>query len=327
MESIVINNPNNNTSSIVHYYSIKTIFVGSLMLIAFLLWTTYYTHIPSVPTLTFSLIESIQSNKVTTKSNCSILWFYHISKSGGTALNELFKQKLGNQNHMEFWKHVHNDHKWMNATAFYYETVIPFIMNLSSNCENGMIHQHHMTPGMLKMIHKIKQIKTDMMHSLYCNCRLILCTLFREPIVRTKSSLGYNHINHKNALHQISTILSNYQIRYLLFNHPQYFNVSNIKMNEQEMFEKSIDILNEFDVIGVTEKYNEFVEIVDNITNFDQTHKIKPFKYGETPIKNVFTFTEYERNMTRKYNEYDSKLYQLLVKRISNSNSLKHRYV
>lgn len=187
----------------------------------------------------------------------SIIWFYHIPKTAGTAYEQLMekrwrklynpdypKNKNKNKNSIQGqqWKKSFQRFFLMNKKRFnitnmkkmfdFYETeTIPMIINNIKNCSRAVfIEQHHVTPGMAIFIsqldylrnilipNEIKKYNSNPNNEYQCESQFVLCTLLREPVSRLQSVLGFMGIPHKNA-NKYATKVSNYFIRYILYNY------------------------------------------------------------------------------------------------------------
>lgn len=293
----------------------------------------------------------------------------------------------------------------------------PWILSKAKKCQSAFIKQHQFTFGLLYLMPKIDQIRFEIEHinklhkqnyyngnmtsnnnydcngkgsSLcnnkydYCQCKVLLCTIIREPNARLESSFGYLGISHnvsiksirketkmtqewkhRNAIDVILNEFSNFMIKHLLLNHrtmwgfmlnyDKYINYSTnantvknisilIQLSNQclnQHSQKCLDFKNEyqlqikqmhqflyncfvnyilpkFDLIGITEKFDQFVSKMDQLTgiknlDFLNVSVATVDKQNKVNVSQKFHLTDVEVSASAVANELDYKLYRYVA--------------
>ena len=166
---------------------------------------------------------------------CGILINYHVGKCGGSSI-KIWQSKLSklypNQiKYYDYWQLNPDDGYDYNPT--WSQTILQIEKDIykliQSNQEKGnnystntiqwiSIHQHHRTPGLFYSIPNIySKWKRILLEKSNSNCKLILTTVLREPLSRTKSMLSYNQVPITNFYNYITTI-KEWQTLYLMYN-------------------------------------------------------------------------------------------------------------
>jgi hypothetical protein len=225
----------------------------------------------------------------------TVIYFYHIPKTGGSYVNKYLKNlsKSLNMQYVSFYD---------TSSIISKENINHYITTLSTiGNKDTIIHHHHGYPGMkfAKIyIEALQQKLKEMNNNLY------LITVVRDPVRRTYSGINYNKCINQNAIDNYIKNKSNYIIRYILYNKNYVYN--NI-LDEKEMIlfdsiVKMFDYMVDINKISTIRDYLSFILQKKNII------QMPPNKINKTNY--IITLKQNDINLINKYNKLDILFYR-----------------
>ena len=269
----------------------------------FITWTSTFP-ITTYDGFAFHFSSSLD-NLPDKDGKCSVIWHYHIGKTGGANLQYILQQK---------YKFTFNlmslDDSYNKTEAFYFH-LIPFINKNLYGSNTLYIHHHHRSYSFAEFV---SLGLYDFIVNLVKNkkkCNILFITLFREPIQRLLSHLAYDGYNINNNVNGtidklITDSYDNIQIGYLNYNiHWKEINQSNL-LNDS-VYMNTLKLVNDhFDIIGFCDKYNEFLAKLYHAANIEYDAKNEFDKPLYTNKKN-------ELGSNQKVKQIDADLFKLMI--------------
>lgn len=228
-------------------------------------------------------------------SKLNIIFFVHIPKTGGTALNHFFKNHL----HKYGPRNIGITFPPYKKQWFYDE------IQMLASAKKGLfyVHYHHGGPGLLETYDSLKALKQQVAQN---GGKLVFCTVLREPYSRMISDLNYCN----TPLDQIeSTIIKKHDLmsRYILFNHPAQWTENSKDFSDEDLNK----VVNLFDVIGTTDNLDEFAQkALNKIGIYDENICVK--KRNASKKNKNYTI---DKNKFNKLNQKDIELYRSITQK------------
>ena len=221
----------------------------------------------------FSFHSSSSLNKLSDNdSKCTVIWHYHIGKTGGKNLRYILKQKY--KFAFDFWSLSDS----YNKTEAFYFHLIPFINKNLYDDNTLYIHHHHRSYSFAEFV---SLGLYDFIANLVGNqkkCDILFITLFREPIQRLLSHLAYDGYDINNNVNGtidklITYSYDNVQIGYLNYN-IYWKEINQFNLLNDSVYINTLKLVNDhFNIIGFCDKYNEFLAKLYDATNIEYDGK------------------------------------------------------
>lgn len=213
---------------------------------------------------------------------CGVLWFLHISKTGGSSYHAYLEKKLERRELDALWEFWSKGEKPYRPISF--ETNLkPKLDQLVANPNGRLVavHHHHGAPGMHVLMPVLQEYRKRLEQK---GCNLFLTTIVRSPDEWMKSKMSYNlksyHMVNEAArekewrrmLHEKG--FDNGELRYILNNLygavPEAYPIAYGSV-DAAVTDRVFEILQGFDVVGFTSTFDEFVRKVDSLAGFAHT--------------------------------------------------------
>lgn len=246
-----------------------------------------------------NLLRGRPSSKSKNDSKCGVIFFYHINKVGGRTVQEHLKESTH-----QYLQYFANEKDWTQALPD-----IESFLNFDGATRDmwKTLEIHHGFPGLLLQQNLIKWeavVKSQ-------GCAFKKVTLLRNPIERLVSNIKWNKVAAEDFASYIDQ-MSNWMTRHLAFNicneelicsWKKRTGVSNSPEMSDEHYLSLIEVLDTFDVVGVMEDLQSFVnEVLGRHISLISTHKQS---YSDQPYP--LSANEYQQVV--KKNLYDFRLY------------------
>ena len=234
---------------------------------------------------------------------CGLVWFYHIAKTGGSNMRNIFIEH--NFKIFEFW----GGKGKINMDNRYDNELIPFIKrNILSN-KKLFIHHHNYGYGLKKLIFSNKLFEIKTLVTEQYNCEFFIFTILRNPIPLQSSVMAFyggklrrDKMKLKDQLKPV--IIPNYQIGYINYNF-QYLKMDKTQILYDEMLNNSYHIISHFDLIGfnMEKHYAGVIESIFNIINISLnssvlswTNNVNKLRVGipSKMLKNFIKTSDYD---------------------------------
>ena len=268
---------------------------------------------------------------------CGILWYYHISKTGGSTVKSVLQQsaKTHGNDFIDLWWHWDSQYDWRSQ--------IPIIESAVLNAQSGtqtIVHHHNGGPMLISLVPQLIEWNRSLSSR---GCRLWLATTVREPISHFISRMAFTGEKPANLKRVLQA--PSYQTSHLLFNHarcPSGHNVCPVQrkrfsirsevawqiehgaalreefgLAENDSYLSSaFAMLGLFDVVGITSELEAFVRRLQDILCLPHTplksRNVTPLKKKE--VWKLDEFSIAQRGLINKSVEIDQALYEEAVK-------------
>lgn len=234
-----------------------------------------------------------------THSRLRVIIFYHIGKTGGSAVNRLFVNTVrglgGTIQEINFPLHLDQD---FNIDR------LANLENKLNKLNNGLcyMHCHHGSPGIIEAYDLFRTFSNNIQQR---GGEIAVTTVFREPFKRMISNIRFNDIAISDA-RKFAERRSNLMSRYLLYNHPRLWTPESANPRLDDL-RKALSL---FDVVGCQDDLNKFTEKVFKKIDFSPEKTIVSRVNVTNPKKNDDLITkEIEYAKFRCENELDYWLY------------------
>ena len=234
-----------------------------------------------------------------THSRLRVIIFYHIGKTGGSAINELFTDTLRKTGGT-----IHQISLPMNMDQTFSLNRLENLKSKLDKIQNGLcyLHCHHGSPGILEAYDLIKIFKAEIIQR---GGKIAVTTVVREPFKRMLSNIRFDNVSISNAK-GFAEKRSNHMSNYLLYNHPRFWPSELTKPKLDELRK----ILSLIDVVGCQDDLNKFtketfrqIEFSPENTNVSRINVTKA-KSGDDQVTK-----EIENTKFKELNELDYWLY------------------
>jgi len=193
-------------------------------------------------------------------AKCGVVWFYHIPKTGGSTVNKWLAdhafqmtdkgwRQRENMTICDLWD-GDDELAWDWKPRF--ENITKKIERLETDKDHWIIVNHHNYGPGLWNFRKTLDLTRESVEGM--ECKFILATMLREPLSHFLSFSFFAHIPHATFSKTISKHVWDFsQFKYLLFNFRTH---KRLKLFYQDM---AWTVLQMFDIIGFTDRFNDFV--------------------------------------------------------------------
>jgi len=237
-------------------------------------------------------IEPPRYSRLHYQKSCGVVYFVHLPKSGGSAVTDYFYQHLGRSGifDYDYFSTLNADHDIQrigSADAFkthksdpsvYHNWVkqVDQIEGIVKNYDrkrpaNGwsLIHQQSFTPGLKYSMSNITRWRRTIEKF---GCKFVLLTVLRQPVKRMISHLHYFLVEHADVKDYVTGYGANFMLKSLLYGECDYsFDIprcygENMPTPTFSDLQYALDIVNQFDVIGTVEGFDQIRTQLDVFT-------------------------------------------------------------
>ena len=216
--------------------------------------------------------------RLSTSLACGVFWFLHISKTGGTSVQDYLVAVARRSR----WKFVNLEHQpcdprlksaniaeWAQSPTWQ-----AALHELRRPRPRLLVHQHHCSQGLgAYLLPQLLQLKQSLKSR---GCSLLLGTVLREPTSWIQSAIFFTRTTH-HEVRRFASSLSDYQVKFITFGYngatrherwswPAPWNAS---VATPELAKRALQTLSSFSLIGRTDRLAAFTSSVAHAISVD----------------------------------------------------------
>lgn len=236
------------------------------------------------------------------------IFFVHLPKTGGTAVNRFFTEHLaryGSRN-IELYLAGELTAERLREPGFRERTFAERMRLLTQTPERGLfyVRYHHGAPGLLLVQQTLCEVKQAFARR---GGKLLVCTALREPYSRMISDLKFNRIPPQHIERRLK-IIEDFMTKYMLFNQPPYWPDDADMLRDADV-QRVVDL---FDVVGLQSDLSGFVRRVLESAGLPSAGVRVP---RVNVTKSVQKLPHIDRDEFERRNPRDVRLYRALALR------------
>ena len=261
---------------------------------------------------------------------CGLVWFLHVSKSGGTTVAN-YLGRVAPQNGWKFVNLWTSDDELRSGwrTGTFADSVLrnastwtqseqwrPAAEELQRARPRVVVHQHHGSPGLgQSLLQPLQGLKRGLRAK---GCDLLLATVLREPGAHMRSMLFYIGVP-AAALRPFVANLSDYQAKYIMHGHefgwPAPFTPwvvgSRAATATPALLQKASAALEHFDLVGRTDELQSFLAaLTQRLAGWPALDRVRHDNAVKKDLaQNIFDVSTSDMRFICKHSAGDAVLY------------------
>jgi hypothetical protein len=245
---------------------------------------------------------------------CGVFWFLHISKTGGTSVQEFLR---GVAHQQRKWKFVNLEHQpcdkrltSQNIMDWDHSPTWKAAQHeLNRTTPYLLVHQHHCSPGFgAHLLPQLLQLKRSLRVR---GCSLALGTVLREPTSWARSAIYFTRLRYEYMRNFVSS-LSDYQVKFIMFGYSKNWPAPlSGSMATTDLAKRAAQTLAAFDLVGRTDNLSLFTSSVAKVIGVDPPELPHIFDSGALPAAaHPFELTESDMAFIQQHSVADAWLWE-----------------